>query len=155
MPKPCEAVDEWNKTHAVGTYVIYESIKDDPTTRRAARTRSVAFLADSGTAVIFLEGQSGYVALDHVKAERMAGHLRCLGDAMNIIVYSEELSREDIQALLQAIRDCEQKNFPDKAIGIFAVIPFLNSAECTEVLKSIKPPFIGGEPMIFGGKDGD
>lgn len=149
-----KAIEEWNKQHPVGTNVIYESIKDDPTTRRATKTSSQAFVADSGTAVIFLEGQSGYVALDHVKAERMASHLRCLGDAMNIIIYSDELSRKDIEALLQAIRDCEQKNFPDKAIGIFAVIPALTSAECTEVLKSIKPPFTGGEPMIFGGKDG-
>lgn len=143
-----KAVDEWNRLHPVGIDVIYESIKDDPTTRRAAKTRSEAFLADSGTAVIFLEGPGGYVALDHVKTEmRLASP-----DAMNIIIYSEELSKEDIQAILQAIRDCEQENFPDKAIGIFAVVPSLNSAECADLLKSIKPPFTGGEPMIFGGR---
>jgi hypothetical protein len=56
----------WNKLHGVGTPVIYESVKGDQRTRRQTKTIGEAFVADSGTAVIFVEGVRGYVALSHI-----------------------------------------------------------------------------------------
>ncbi len=62
-----KAVDDWNVRYCVGAIVTYESIKGDPKTARMTNTRSEAFVADSGVAVIFIDGQAGYVALDHIK----------------------------------------------------------------------------------------
>ena len=67
---------------------------------------------------------------------------------VNVQVKSEQLTKEDLRLLLQAIRDCEQKNFKDKEIFIGAEAPELTSDEMGEILKSIKPPFTYG-PVIF------
>lgn len=67
---------------------------------------------------------------------------------VNVQVKSEQLTKEDLHQLLQAIRDCEQKNFKDKEIFIGAEAPELTSDEMGEILKSIKPPFTYG-PVIF------
>lgn len=67
-------------------------------------------------------------------------------------ISSEQLDTEDIRALLQAVRDCEKANFPDKVISIIVEVPELTSDVCKELLTSIKPPFDYG-PMIF--KRGD
>jgi hypothetical protein len=68
MSESQAAIVRWNDQHEIGTAVIYESIKGIPETRRNARTTSPAFASESGTAVIFIEGTSGYVALGHVVA---------------------------------------------------------------------------------------
>ncbi len=66
-----QAVDSWNDAYAPKTEVDYFSyiIDDD---RRAKperyRTKGKAFLSNAGTAVVFLEGYSGFVALSHVFA---------------------------------------------------------------------------------------
>jgi hypothetical protein len=70
------AIVKWNDRHKIGTPVIYESIKDDPSTQRRTNTASAAFVAESGIAVIFLKGVSGYVALSHVTAESKLQSLR-------------------------------------------------------------------------------
>lgn len=63
-------------------------------------------------------------------------------------VKSEQLNKDDLRLLLQAVRDCEQKNFKDKEIFIRAEAPELTGAEMLEILTSIKPPYNYG-PVIF------
>jgi len=53
---------------------------------------------------------------------------------------SEKLSKEELRLLIQTIRDCEQKSFPDK-IFISINIPELTKDEADEILMSIKPPY--------------
>ncbi len=60
---------------------------------------------------------------------------------VKVIIQSEELSREELRLLIQAIRDCEQKSFPDKEIALWIEVPQLTKAECAEILTSIKPPY--------------
>lgn len=72
---------------------------------------------------------------------------------MNIILMSDELSGDDIQKLLQAIRDCEQKEFPKKELGVFAFVPSMTNDECIKMLQSINPPF--AQYWGTGMKDGD
>ena len=67
---------------------------------------------------------------------------------VNISIRSDQLSIEDLRALLQAVRDCEQATFPDKQVHVFIEVPELDMAECTEILMSTKPPFKYG-PVIF------
>ncbi len=59
----------------------------------------------------------------------------------NIIIYSEELTKEDIQLLLQGIRDSEQRSFPEKKIGVAVFAPDLSMGEIEGILQSIKPGF--------------
>lgn len=63
-------------------------------------------------------------------------------------IKSDQLNKEDIRALLQAIRDCEMANFPDKEIYVSAEVPELSSDDMTDILTSIKPPYNYG-PVIF------
>jgi hypothetical protein len=67
---------------------------------------------------------------------------------VKVIVQSEQLSKDDLQRLLQAIRDCEQDFFREKEIWISAEAPELSPDEMTEVLTSIRPPYEYG-PVIF------
>jgi len=67
---------------------------------------------------------------------------------ITVQIKSEQLNKEDLRVLLQAIRDCEQKNFKDKEIFIGVEAPDLTTDEMTEILVSIKPPFAYG-PVIF------
>jgi len=69
----------------------------------------------------------------------------------NIVIFSDELTKEDIQLLLQAIRDCEQKSFQDKEMGIAVFVPSLTNDECSEIIRGMKPPFKHG-PIALGGK---
>ena len=61
---------------------------------------------------------------------------------VNIVIYSEQLAREDIQALLQAIRDCEQRHFQSKEVGIAIFAPALSKEQCQELIIGIKPAFL-------------
>jgi len=74
---------------------------------------------------------------------------------VKVIIQSRELTKEEVQLLLQGVRDCETKHFPDKQISIWLEVPDMSTGECTEILTSIKPPFkygpiigIKGEPEI-------
>jgi hypothetical protein len=60
---------------------------------------------------------------------------------VNIVIYSEELAREDIRVLLQAIRDCEQKHFKGKEVGIALFAPALSKEQCQELIAGIEPGF--------------
>ena len=72
---------------------------------------------------------------------------------VKVTIQSDELSRDDLQALLQAIRDCEQRFFKDKQIWVRVDAPDLSSAEMTEVLTSINPPYEYGPVIIGRGTD--
>lgn len=38
---------------------------------------------------------------------------------VRVTIESQQLTREELQLLIQGIRDCEQKSFPDKEISIW------------------------------------
>lgn len=59
--------DAWNKAHAVGTVVSFENIVGEGETHRGASTTPAQMLGGH-TAVIWLEGKSGCVCLDHCTA---------------------------------------------------------------------------------------
>ena len=67
---------------------------------------------------------------------------------VKVIVQSEQLSKNDLRCLLQAIRDCEQSFFRDKEIWISAEAPELSADEMARILTSIRPPYEYG-PVIF------
>ena len=46
---------------------------------------------------------------------------------INIVIQSEQLTKEDLQVLLQGIRDCEHRCFRDKTISIAVFVPELAS----------------------------
>ena len=61
---------------------------------------------------------------------------------------SQQLTKEELQRLIQAIRTCEQASFPDKEIYIWIEVPELSEQECQEILASIKPPYKHGPTTI-------
>ena len=67
---------------------------------------------------------------------------------VNMSIKSLDLDKEDLRALLQAIRDCEMSTFPEKKIYVSVEAPDMSSADMTDVLKSIKPPYDYG-PVIY------
>lgn len=69
-----------------------------------------------------------------------------------IVIGSDEFGKEHVRALLQAFRDCELANFPDKQISIRVYVPELTNDVVKEILTSIKPPFRYG-PMVFKVKE--
>ena len=66
---------------------------------------------------------------------------------VKITLESKELTKKDLQALLQAIRTCEQESFPDKEIFIWIDVPELPTVDVAKIFLSIKPPFRFG-PII-------
>jgi hypothetical protein len=67
---------------------------------------------------------------------------------MKIIIKSEQFNKDNLRLLLQAIRDCEQKNFEDKEIFITVDAPSLGIDEIGDILKSVRPPYNYG-PIIY------
>jgi len=67
---------------------------------------------------------------------------------VKLIFQSEQLTKEELRCLIQSIRDCEMKSFPEKEIYIWIEVPELTNAECGEILTSIKPPYKYG-PAVF------
>ena len=73
---------------------------------------------------------------------------------VKLTLSSQQLTKEEIRLLIQSIRDCEIKYFPNKEISIWIEVPELTTAECTEILASIKPPYKYGpsvHQIRFGG----
>ena len=60
---------------------------------------------------------------------------------VKVTLQSKELSKEELWRLIQSIRDCEQKHFPNKEIFIWLDLPQLPREEAAEVLTSIKPAY--------------
>ena len=67
---------------------------------------------------------------------------------VNMSIKSDQLNKEDLRALLQAIRDCEMANFREKEIYVSVEAPDMSESDMTEILTSIKPPYNYG-PVIF------
>ena len=67
---------------------------------------------------------------------------------INMSIKSEQLNKEDLRALLQAVRDCEMSTFREKEIYVSVEVPDMSSADMTDILTSIKPPYDYG-PVIF------
>jgi hypothetical protein len=70
-----------------------------------------------------------------------------------VTVSSQQLDKEDIRVLLQAIRDCEQIHFPKKEIFILADVPEFKEEDLRDILTSIKPPLAGPRIFKFEGKE--
>lgn len=66
---------------------------------------------------------------------------------VKLTIQSNQLSKEELQALIQGIRDCEQRSFPDKEIYIWIEAPELTSEEAAEILDSINPPYKYGTSL--------
>ena len=60
---------------------------------------------------------------------------------VTVIIQSKELSKEELQALIQGIRDCEQGSFRDKQLFIGIEARGLSRQEMNQVLASIKPAY--------------
>ena len=60
---------------------------------------------------------------------------------VKLTLESQQLTKEELQDLIQSIRDCEQESFPDKEISIWIEAPELSTQECEQILASIKPPY--------------
>jgi hypothetical protein len=69
---------------------------------------------------------------------------------LNVVIYSEELTREDLRRLLKSIRDCEQGILADKAIAVAIFAPEMPAEEVTAILQGLKPPF-KQEPVVLAG----
>ena len=67
---------------------------------------------------------------------------------INLAIKSDELDKEDLRALLQAIRTIEQTAFQEKKIYVSVEAPDMTSEDMTEILTSINPPYDYG-PVIF------
>lgn len=66
---------------------------------------------------------------------------------VKVTIQSQQLSKEELQLLIQAVRDCEQRSFPEKEIRIWIEVPELTVEECAEILDSIKPPYKYGTTL--------
>lgn len=62
-----EAVTAWNAAHPIGTVVI---VRRDNNDLLNTQTKSEAFVARNGQAVIFVFGISGYYLLDRLTARK-------------------------------------------------------------------------------------
>ena len=60
---------------------------------------------------------------------------------VKVTIQGQDLSKEELRHLIQSIRDCEQKHFPNKEIFIWMDLPQLTREEATEILASIKPNY--------------
>lgn len=69
---------------------------------------------------------------------------------LNVVIYSEELTREDLGRLLKSIRDCEQSAFPDRAMVIAIFAPEMPAEDVAAILQDLKPPF-KQEPVVLAG----
>lgn len=65
-----------------------------------------------------------------------------------ITIKSDELDKEELRVILQAIRTVEKRVFPFKKIWISAEVPELSTDEMMEVLNSVNPPLSYG-PVLF------
>ncbi|WP_186275829.1 hypothetical protein [Burkholderia gladioli] len=65
-PNPQKAVDAWNARVSVGATVEYSEVIGDPP--KTYTTRSPAEVLSGHTAVVWLNGKSGCVCIDHCKA---------------------------------------------------------------------------------------
>lgn len=60
---------------------------------------------------------------------------------VKVTLQSNELSKEELRRLIQSIRDCERKHFPNKELFVWIDLPQLTRREASEMLTSIKPAY--------------
>lgn len=63
-----DVVDAWNERHSVGTPVRYWTFIREGD-GKLSKTRSEAQLLSGHTAVVWVDGEPGCIALSHVEAE--------------------------------------------------------------------------------------
>jgi hypothetical protein len=61
--------DEWNRTHPMGCDVWYHPVIGEPGCSKYPTREMAAYVLGGHTAVVFLEGKSGCVALDALTDE--------------------------------------------------------------------------------------
>lgn len=61
---------------------------------------------------------------------------------IKLIIESKELTKEELQCLIQSIHDCKGKSFPDKGIFLYIEVPELTEAETIEILTSTTLPVV-------------
>lgn len=83
------ALTRWNALNPVGSEVWFFPIAGR-VERELRRVRSEAFLSSSGEPVVFLEGRSGYVSVDHTVMKH-----RCSSDGHAIIIADRMARRAD------------------------------------------------------------
>ena len=66
-----------------------------------------------------------------------------------ICIQSKDLAKEELCLLIQSIRDCEQKSFPEKEIFILIYAPDLNPTEVSEMLGKIHPGYGDGPVHLY------
>jgi hypothetical protein len=66
-----------------------------------------------------------------------------------ICIQSKDLAREELRLLIQSIRDCEQKSFPEKEIFILIYAPGLNATEVSEILGGVRPGYGDGPIHLY------
>ena len=66
-----------------------------------------------------------------------------------ICIQSKNLAKEELRLLVQSIRDCEQKSFPEKEIFILIYAPGLNATEVSEMLGKIHPGYGDGPVHLY------
>lgn len=64
--KPEKAVERWNRKYPIGTNVRFYSVKGGRTFKDT-KTTTAAYVLSGHTAVVFVEGVTGCVALDNTK----------------------------------------------------------------------------------------
>lgn len=67
---------------------------------------------------------------------------------IKLTIKSDELDKDDLRALLQAIRTIEQTAFKEKKIYVSCEAPDMPTKDMAEVLSKIDPPYDYG-PVIF------
>ncbi|MFP3975883.1 MAG: hypothetical protein ACLFVK_06650 [Dehalococcoidia bacterium] len=67
---------------------------------------------------------------------------------MKITIESNQLTKDDLQVLLQAVRGCEQQHFKDKAVYIVVEAPELWSRDVSAIIAGIDPR-VGCSPIVF------
>lgn len=76
------------------------------------------------------------------------------GMRIKVTIQSDEITQDDLRALLQAVRDCEQRFFKEKRIWIRVDAPELSYTEMTGVLTSIRSPYDYG-PVVIKRKENE
>lgn len=61
-----EKINNWNSKYPIGTPVIRYKLINPLEEGKETKSRSEAFISDSGNAAIFVEGVSGYVLLGSI-----------------------------------------------------------------------------------------
>lgn len=83
------ALARWNAKNPVGAEVWFFPVAGR-VDRELRRVQSEAFRSSSGEAVVFLEGRSGYVAVDHTVSKH-----RCSSDGQAIVIADRMARRAD------------------------------------------------------------